>query len=228
MMKSLSLFLTITAGLFLFNEMNNPIEITKESHDSFTLDPGLYHTSDEQNSLWMHQSLGNIAHTSYMPDSLEDGTPIIVAESNRSASGLVVPIRANPEDFQIIEWSWWIESVLEDGDLTRKDGDDYPARIYITFDYPVSDLSFTDRVKYRAMRVFTSFDVPTRAINYIWANKAEVNTIAPNPFSDWVQMIAVQSGNEIAGTWQHEKKNIFEDYRAAFGEDPPPSPEFRS
>lgn len=130
-------------------------------------------------------------------------------------------MNASPQDFPIIEWQWKIDSVLESGDVTEKDGDDYPARIYITFDYPVSDLSFGDKIKYKFYKTFTSFDVPTRALNYVWANKAEKESIHPNPFTDWVQVIAVESGNEKAGTWQTETRNILDDYKAAFGEEPP-------
>jgi len=114
-----------------------------------------------------------------------------------------------------------IESVLESGDVTKKDGDDYAAHVYITFDYPVFNLGFGDKIKYRFYQTFTSFDVPTRALNYIWVNKAEVGSIHPNPYTDWVQVLAVQSGNNKAETWQSEKRNIPEDYKAAFGEEPP-------
>jgi hypothetical protein len=199
-----------------------PVVLHPVSTDSYVLKPSDYNPDNSDESKWIHQSLGNIKRTSYSLAEKENGDIVIEAVSENSASGLVVPIRADTKTYPIIEWSWWIESVLEKGDLTRKDGDDYPARIYITFDYPVSDLSFGDRIRYRALRIFTSFDVPTRAINYIWANKADVGTIAPNPFTDWVQMIAVQSGNEKAGTWQVETRNIYDDYREAFGEEPPP------
>jgi hypothetical protein len=199
-----------------------PVVLHSDSTDSYVLKPSDYNPDNRDESKWIHQSLGNIKRTSYSLAENDNGDIVIEAVSENSASGLVVPIRAKTKTYPIIEWSWWIEGVLENGNLTRKDGDDYPARIYITFDYPLSDLGFGDRVRYRALRIFTSFDVPTRAINYIWANKADIGTIAPNPFTDWVQMIAVQSGNEKAGTWQFEARNIYDDYREAFGEEPPP------
>ncbi|MDZ7682540.1 MAG: DUF3047 domain-containing protein [Fodinibius sp.] len=46
-------------------------------------------------------------------------------------------------------------------------------------------------------------------------------TIVPNPFTDWVYMIAVQSGRSKSGRWIVESRNIMEDYRQAFGESPP-------
>ena len=35
-------------------------------------------------------------------------------------------------------------------------------------------------------------------------------------------MVAVKSGPGAAGQWHTERRNVLADYRAAFGEDPPP------
>jgi hypothetical protein len=34
-------------------------------------------------------------------------------------------------------------------------------------------------------------------------------------------MVAVESGDENAGDWVTEKRNVYEDYRRLLGEDPP-------
>ena len=34
-------------------------------------------------------------------------------------------------------------------------------------------------------------------------------------------MVAVESGDEKAGTWITEERNVYEDYRTLFGEEPP-------
>jgi len=188
---------------------------------SIILDPAEYNPDDEEQSLFKTQSLGDIQPTEYKKFEQEDGSISIEARSEASASGLVVPLDLDPFEYRYIKWEWKIDKVLEEGDLTEKDGDDYAARIYITFDYDKSNLGFRDRVRYFFIRTFTSFDVPLRAINYVWANKAEKGTVAPSPFTDWVQLIAVQSGNETAGKWVIETQDIIEDYRKAFGEDPP-------
>lgn len=221
-MKNLAFFLPGMLLLFIAVSTPDPIVLNPAETDSFTLQPADFHPDDEERSKWIHQPLGNIKKTEYFREEQDDASIVIRAESVQSASGLVIPIEADPKEFPILEWDWKIESVLEDGNLRKKDGDDYAARIYITFDLPTSDLSFGDRMRHRAIRIFSSFDVPTRATNYIWANKAEVGTIAPNPYTDWVQMIAVQSGNDLAGEWQKQKQNIYEDYKKAFdGEEPP-------
>jgi hypothetical protein len=43
----------------------------------------------------------------------------------------------------------------------------------------------------------------------------------PNPFTDRVRMIVVESGDSHLGTWRAYERNIYEDYKRAFGEEPP-------
>ncbi len=150
----------------------------------------------------------------------DSGTVVVKATSKASASGLVKRVMIAPEEYPILTWRWKVGNVLEKGDVSRKKGDDYPARLYITFDYDPSDLSLGDWIKYKVLRLLGYKDIPLRALNYIWANRAPVGTIVPNPYTHWVMMIAVQSGSEHIKTWQVEVRNIYEDYEAAFGEKP--------
>lgn len=112
--------------------------------------------------------------------------------------------------------------MLTRGDMTRRSGDDYPARLYVIFDYPVARLSPADRVRYRALQALGYRDVPTRALNYVWANRASETRIVPNPFTDWVRMVPVRSGPAGLGQWHTEVRDVAQDYRAAFGEEAPP------
>jgi len=61
----------------------------------------------------------------------------------------------------------------------------------------------------------------TKAINYIWANKLAVGQAVPNPFSSNAMMVAVQSGPTHVGEWMEQRRDVLEDFRKFFGEDPP-------
>jgi hypothetical protein len=61
----------------------------------------------------------------------------------------------------------------------------------------------------------------TRAVNYIWANRLPRGAFLPNTFTGNAVMVAVESGDGNAGRWIDEERNLAEDYRRAFGEDPP-------
>jgi hypothetical protein len=153
-------------------------------------------------------------------DSLAGSPTVVRARSDGGAGGLATERRIDLTEYPVLEWRWKVSNVLEDGNARIKDGDDYPARIYITFDY--DGLGFGDRIKLTALRALGYDEIPTRALNYIWANQVDRGTTLPNPFTDWVQMLAVRSGSTAVGTWHTERRNVLADYREAFGEDPPP------
>ncbi len=169
---------------------------------------------------WQTLQLGDAPASRY--DLVQDGGVTVVrARADGSASGLVRRFDLDPARFPVMRWRWKADNVIAGGDIRRKGGDDYPARIYVTFDYNPSDLSFVDRIKYRALRALGYSDIPVRALSYVWANQPGETRIVPNAFTDWVQMVPVQSGAAGLGTWHSERRNLVADYRAAFGEEPP-------
>ena len=86
---------------------------------------------------------------------VKDGDEVVVkAVSQASASGLIREIKIDPREFPIFQWRWKVENVLKKGDVRRKEGDDYPARVYVTFEYDPQRLSFLDRTKYGLVKAF--------------------------------------------------------------------------
>ena len=107
------------------------------------------------------------------------------------------------------------------GDVTKKSGDDYAARIYITFAEDPKRLSFLQRSKIATIKLLYGKTPPSAALTYVWGNRAEVRSIHPNPYTDRVQMIVVESGSEHLNRWRSSRQDIVEDFRRAFGTDPP-------
>lgn len=152
---------------------------------------------------------------------VKDGeTTVIKAVSDGSASGLTKEVTIDPRDYPIVRWRWKVENVLKNSDVRRKDGDDYPARLYITFRYDPEKVSFSKKLKYKAGRALFG-DIPIAALNYIWETTTPVGTIIENAYTDFAQMIVVESGSRKVGQWVTEERNIYEDYKRAFGEEPP-------
>lgn len=150
-----------------------------------------------------------------------DGSHVVVkAISDASASGLTKEVRIDPKEFPIVRWRWKIENLLQKSDATRKDGDDYPARLYITFEYDPQKVSVGKKLKYKAGQVLFG-DIPIGAINYVWETKTPVGAIIDNAYTDFVKMVVVESGPSQIGLWVDESRNIYEDYKKAFGEEPP-------
>jgi len=160
------------------------------------------------------------SHTQYT--LIKDGdTVVIKAESRASASGLVRKIRLDPQKYPIVRWRWKVSDVYKTGDVTKKTGDDYPARIYITFEYDPDRIGLLEKIKYNLAKQFYGEYPPRSAINYIWASHAQTGTIVSNPYTDRTKMIVVKSGKKALNMWATEERNIFDDYIRAFGEKPP-------
>ncbi len=62
----------------------------------------------------------------------DEAQVVVKAMSDASASGLTKEARIDPKNFPIVRWRWKVQNVLQKSDVTRKDGDDYPGRLYIT------------------------------------------------------------------------------------------------
>jgi hypothetical protein len=151
----------------------------------------------------------------------EGESPVVQAASETSASGLIRKIEIDPREYPIIEWRWKVSNVLEKADVRSKQGDDYPARIYITFAFDSSKVGFFDKAKYETARLIYGEYPPLAAIDYISESKTPVGTIVPNPYTHRTQMIVIESGAAKVGEWLTEQRNVYEDYRKAFGDEPP-------
>lgn len=173
-------------------------------------------------SPWKPLTFRKIArHTEY--ELVEDaGVVVLQASSDAAASGLIHEIAIDPARYPIVEWRWKVADVLDRGDAARKAGDDYPARLYITFAYDARKVGLLERAKYRAAKLFYGATPPGAAVNYLWASKAAAGAQLANAYTERVQMFVLQSGADGVGEWRSESRNIYDDYRAAFGDSMPP------
>lgn len=145
---------------------------------------------------------------------------VVKAVSEASASGLTKEVKIDPKAFPVVRWRWKVENLLQNSDVGRKDGDDYPARLYITFEYDPDKVGFSKMLKYKAGRAIFGY-IPIGALNYIWETRTPVGTIVENAYTDFARMIVVESGPQKLGMWIDEERNVYEDYKRAFDEEPP-------
>jgi len=150
----------------------------------------------------------------------DDGRVVLKAVSEQSASALTKRVKIDPREFPLIDWHWKVGNILSKGDASKKEGDDYPARIYITFEYDGSRLGFFGRIKYKALRSMLGRYPPLGVVSYIWSSKAPVGTVVKNAFSDQVAMFVIKSGPHNLNTWYNERRNVYEDFKRAFGREP--------
>lgn len=154
---------------------------------------------------------------------VQDGDAYVLrAESRAAASGLYRLVNLDPKVYRTLAWRWRVENILKGADARRKDGDDYPARIYVTFQYDPDAATLWERTKYGTYKLLYGEYPPKAAINYIWDNRLPRGTSLDNAYTDRAKMIVVRSGPDDVGRWWSEERNLYEDYRRVFGGEPPP------
>ena len=176
--------------------------------------------TDSIPSSWNALSFGSIdEHTSYT--LVEDkNINVVKAESNESASGLTKIIRFNAKEYPYLSWRWKINKAISGTDVTKKSGDDYAARIYVMFDYDVKDLPEAEQSRVGWYKFFNGKLPPLATINYIWANKTDVGNIVSSAYTSRVKMVTLKNKDSALQKWYVEERNIYEDYKKAFGEEP--------
>ena len=130
----------------------------------------------------------------------DHGRQALRAESRAAASGLYQRVRIDLDQTPYLHWSWKIERVVGAADETVRSGDDYAARVYVVFSGGV-------------------FFWSTRALNYVWASQQSSGATWPNAFTANAHMLALRSGNDQAGKWVSERRDVRADYRRLFGTD---------
>jgi len=151
----------------------------------------------------------------------EGGRSVILAKSEAAASGLIRPLDLDPEAYPKISWCWKVENIISNGDARKKEGDDYAARVYVTFKFDPERESFWERTKFKTYKTFFGTYPPKRTLSYIWANRLPKGQAVSSAYTERAHMVAVESGVGKLGQWVCEEQNLLSDYRKYFGEAPP-------
>jgi len=163
---------------------------------------------------------GRARRTQY--DLVDDaGRTVLRARADASTAGIIRDVGVDTAALPVLAWDWKATRLPARGDLRTKGGDDYAARLYVSFDLPLAALPFGERFGVTVARVVYGKDVPAAALCYVWASRASVGTVAPNAYTGRVQMVVVESGAAGLGAWHAYERDVGADYRRAFGAAPP-------
>lgn len=133
------------------------------------------------------------------------GVPAIRAVGRNSASGLHRELKFRPVEHPWLEWTWRVDQLHASADIRDAKREDFGAAIFVLFGRP------------GVLRR----DVPT--LGYVWTNdKLRVGDVVISPHHRGrSRSLVLQAGTQKLGTWVQERRNLVEDYRRAFGADPP-------
>ena len=65
-----------------------------------------------------------------------DGVPALEVKSSASMSLLGRPVEVDLDRTPVLCWRWRIDAPLQSADMTRRSGDDYAARLYVSLALP--------------------------------------------------------------------------------------------
>lgn len=165
---------------------------------------------------WQIQQLDkNVAATRYVLREW-DGVQAIEAHAKKSMTLLGRTLTVDLKKTPFLCWQWRVDAPVATADMTQKSGDDYAARVYLSFTIPPEQLGFGTRAKLGLARAIYGDQVPDAAINYVWDNKHPIGTSQDNAYTDRTRMLVVRSGKQQAGAWVQERRNVAADFERAF------------
>jgi hypothetical protein len=162
-------------------------------------------------------------HTRYTIAS-EDGNPVLHAESECSASGLLHPLHAvDLARTPLLRWRWRIDEGLAPADERSKAGDDFAARVYVTFVFEPERASLLRRAARRLATAVYGEAMPGSSLTYVWASHEAVGARWSSAYTASAQMIAAASGAPAG--WREVEVDLPLDYERSFSH-PAPAPLF--
>ena len=148
------------------------------------------------------------------------GKTVLHADASSSASGLAIPLKPRNVDGLNISWSWKALNQISTADISHGGNDDAPLRLMLAFDGDKTKLSFKDQMALDMAQLISGHDMPYATLMYVWGGGAKIDSVIPNAHSSRVRMIVVDGEQSPVGEWRKHSRNIADDYKKAFGENP--------
>jgi hypothetical protein len=131
----------------------------------------------------------------------ESPKQVLHLRSQNEGSTISKEIKVDLREFPVLEWRWKVAVLPTGGDSRKKATDDQAAQLYVVFP------RFPQAVR-------------SRIIGYVWDSTAPAGTTVRSEKTGTVTYVIVRSGSTGLGKWITETRNVAEDYKRIYGEDP--------
>ncbi len=132
----------------------------------------------------------------------ENGGHSLRLSCDQTAFGVKKEISFDLKKFPYLAWSWKATQLPEDGDIRKRSTDDQAGQIYVVFpQWPAA--------------------INSRSVGYIWDTHAPAGLTGVSTAYSKMRYVVLQSGPAKLNQWIHETRNVYEDYKKLFKEDPP-------
>jgi hypothetical protein len=148
------------------------------------------------------------------------GEVALEARADRAASGLYRRVRVRPQSHPHLEWRWRVPRLIEGADPRDAAREDSPVRLVVSFHGDGARIGAEERSKMRLARALTGQAPPYAVLMYIWSNDLPVGTVVRSPHTERIRMVVAESGAARLGRWVRLRRNVLDDYRRAFAEEP--------
>jgi len=171
---------------------------------------------------WAFQPVHNApAPTRYMlvrDDEL--GATVIEGSANAAAGALIYRFDGDARINSILRFKWKPGKLIATSDPRTKSGDDYVARIYVTFAFDPERTTIREKTENSIAQALYGETPPHAALSYVFTHKAALGTLITSPYTQRVKKIVVDADPSSVGKWKSFTRDIYDDYKRAFGEEP--------
>jgi Protein of unknown function (DUF3047) len=171
---------------------------------------------------WDFHRIRNVKHaTQYSLVKDEEANAVVLeGVADAAAGALGVRFDGDAKETPLLRFKWKVGNLIESSNPRTKDGDDYAARIYVTFAYDASRATFKEKTENAFARALYGETPPHAALSYVFTHKAKVGDIITSPFTSRVKKIVVDADPSSVDQWKSFERNIYDDYKRAFHEEP--------
>ncbi len=168
---------------------------------------------------WAHQTFPGKRASRYVAQS-KDGRDVLMVHAVSSASVVRRKLRIEADRLGQVQFSWLVPSVIAAADMTRRDGDDSPVRLILTFEGDRATFSAQDSMLSELAEAVTGEPLPYATLMYVWSNRREAESVIINPRTSRIRKLVMEMGPGKLSRWLSYERDVKADFVKAFGEQP--------
>jgi len=150
----------------------------------------------------------------------EDGVMVLRATAHGAASAMEYKVQFDPHKFPTLSFRWKVAQGIADANNADVNKEDSPVRVMVGFDGDTSRLGIKDKFASSIAQTASGQALPYATLMYIWGNKVARDSITTSGRTSRIKMLALNVDSEGIGKWHSFTRNLVEDFKRAFGEDP--------
>jgi hypothetical protein len=150
---------------------------------------------------WEKQRWGSPAYD--LTVVADGGSRVLHLRSAGDSSNISKEVKGRVDlaETPVLEWRWKVTALPQGADSRRKETDDQAAQIYVTWP------RFPEAVR-------------SRIIGYVWDTTAPAGATIKSQKTGTVTYVVLRSGAADLGKWLTEHRDVREDFRRIYGEEP--------